>query len=320
MRLRTIETFGLGQVKIGGSEETFVSLNIAQGSVIDFEAPSNMNTVQHTEQQADGIAALVAKAAPRKAEKKPSNAISPGGIAALTAQAAEKSPASHQDSSTRVGAIVNAANETCLGGGGVDGAISNAGGYKLRKDREALPLLSDHEVRCHTGNAVITGPNHYGSLRVNYVVHAVGPAYFRFTNQSDREDSDESDSDMDVDPSNEFLKPDALLRSAYQESLERCRENNVTDVAFSLLSAGVFRGKRSLNDVLSIGVKAIRDWVAQQEKTNSESAINENSGDEVSCSPYQLKSVTLCGFSMTEVITLKKVCRHIFENTDTERE
>ena len=240
MRLRTIGTFGLGKSKVGGPSETCVVLNVAQGSVIDFKAPSSQNA-------------------------------------------------------SRVGAIVNAANEGCLGGGGVDGAMNNAGGPMLWEDREALPLVSKkYDIRCHTGGAVVTGPNRYGILDVNYVIHAVGPAYFRY----------EDDSDTDDDAGNEFAKPDALLRSAYQESLERCQDNGITDVAFSLLSAGVFRGRRSLIDVLLTGVLAIRDWVAEEEKKQSTSS--------------RLQTITLCGFSKKEVVALIKVCRFVFETTEEE--
>lgn len=76
-------------------------------------------------------------------------------------------------------AIVNAANNLCLGGGGVDGAISTAGGDRLLNDRRALPSIRGHgrEVRCRTGDAVITGPNQYGRLLTPFVIHAVGPNY-----------------------------------------------------------------------------------------------------------------------------------------------
>jgi len=214
---------------------------------------------------------------------------------------------SPHDSSLRVGAIVNAANERCIRGGGVDGAINNAGGPNLWKDREALPLLSKEGKRCHTGGAVVTGPGRYGNLSVNYVVHAVGPAY-------DGDYSDENESGRDVNESEEFAKPDALLRSAYQESLECCREKGITDVAFSLLSSGVFRGKRSLNDVLAIGVIAIRDWVTEQEKIDSIPTNNGNGEIKVPSSSHRLQSITLCGYSKTEVNALIKVCRIIFED------
>jgi O-acetyl-ADP-ribose deacetylase (regulator of RNase III) len=166
------------------------------------------------------------------------------------------------------GAIVNAANEQCLGGGGVDGAITAAGGIHLARDRLALPCHGG-DIRCPTGSAVITGPGNYGSLQVPYVVHAVGPNYYLF---------------------DDFHVPDQLLRSAYTSSLDRCHEDGITDVAFALLSAGVFRGRREVKDVLRVGVTAIRDW--------SVSAPS-------SC---QLKSIVLYGFSEQETSLLLKIC------------
>lgn len=273
MSLKTIATFSLGETKIGTAAKSFVSLNVARGSVLDFSLSSVL-----------------------KAEES----------------------SSPKSSTRRVGAIVNAANERCLGGGGVDGAIGNAGGPSLLKDREALPLLSKKfEIRCHTGSAVVTGPGRYGTLGVKYVVHAVGPAYFCFTKDNDVDDSDENDSCEDTNESNEFDEPDNLLYSAYRESLERCRENGITDVAFSLLSAGIFRGKRSLDDVLALGVIAIRDWVAEQEAANYTLSGKDSSED----TSYRLRSVTLCAFSKNEVNALTKVCRIIFrENNACKRD
>jgi O-acetyl-ADP-ribose deacetylase (regulator of RNase III) len=181
--------------------------------------------------------------------------------------------------SKRIGAIVNAANEGCLGGGGVDGAINNAGGKNLWKDREELPLvqiagtrsgIGADEIRCPTGGAVITGPNDYGSLKVPYVIHAVGPNYFQFSNSNDDESDDESEN-KNKNNNNEFSVPDSLLRSAYQNSLKRCNnENNITDVGYSLLSAGIFRGNRSQEDVLRIGIIAIRDYIINIDATNTD--------------------------------------------------
>lgn len=201
----------------------------------------------------------------------------------------------------RVGAIVNAANKGCLGGGGVDGAINDAGGPKLWEDRKALPVRKG-TTRCPTGGAVVTGPGDYGSLNVPYVIHAVGPNYSVYNN---------------------FSKPDARLRSAYQESLERCKETGITDVGFSLLSAGVFRGDRSLKDVLTISLQAIKDWVVHEMEEEQDSitcAANATSGDEQPSQSHRLRSITLCGYSKKEVTTLMNACEAVFEPGDSEED
>ena len=174
------------------------------------------------------------------------------------------------------GAIVNAANEGCIGGGGVDGCISDAGGRTLRKHRLALPILEESEeskgVRCPTGQAKITGPGRYGSLGVEYVIHAVGPEYaMRYGNEAQNE----------VD--------DGLLRSAYWESMMRAKEQRLEAVAFSLLSAGIFRGRRNLEAVLRIGVEAICDFGGYEE----------------------LKEVHLFGFTDNEIVTLQQIASGI---------
>ena len=133
-----------------------------------------------------------------------------------------------------VDAIVNAANERCLGGSGVDGAITKAGGARLAEARQALPVKDNK--RCETGDAVLTKGS-FGSLRCASVIHAVGPDY----RQTD------------------LKKGDALLRSAYVAAMRLARGNDCSTVAFSLLSAGIFRGGRSLDDVLHIAVEALRD-------------------------------------------------------------
>mmetsp|Transcript_22974 Transcript_22974/g.35249 ORF Transcript_22974/g.35249 Transcript_22974/m.35249 type:complete len:219 (+) Transcript_22974:47-703(+) len=139
---------------------------------------------------------------------------------------------------TQSSAIVNAANEGCLGGGGVDGAIGDAGGDMLFEDRMNLPQQQPG-VRCQTGSAVMTGPNSYGSLNVPYVIHAVGPDY------------------MQYDTEEEMAQGDELLSSAYTTSLECGKSKNIEAIAFALLSAGIFRGKRSVDEVLQIGIDAI---------------------------------------------------------------
>lgn len=143
------------------------------------------------------------------------------------------------------GAIVNAANEGCLGGGGVDAAISKAGASKLLQDRLGLPIVSTkqlkngvQEIRCPTGEAKITGPGTYGEIHVPYVIHAVGPCYFNFN-------------------SGQYGDADKLLKNAYQDSLRRGEEASLEAIAFCLISAGVFSGRRSLNDIVKIGLDAI---------------------------------------------------------------
>lgn len=148
-------------------------------------------------------------------------------------------------------AIVNAANERCVGGGGIDGAINNVGGRTLIADRRALPTITTqpgsggNEVRCPTGKAVMTGPNTYGRLNVPYVIHAVGPNYTaRYSNMNENDCDNKQESDD-------------LLHSAYTSALECAKEANLEAIAFSLLSAGIYRGDLPLSAVLQIGMKAI---------------------------------------------------------------
>eukprot|EP01047_Picozoa_sp_COSAG01_P077764 COSAG01_NODE_14124_length_1493_cov_55.829986_1_plen_334_part_00 len=133
-------------------------------------------------------------------------------------------------------AVVNAANVGGLGGGGVDGAFVQRGGKNLRNDRKALPKIAGGG-RIRVGGAVVTGPNEYGSLFANTVIHAVGPAYFEL---------------------NSLAEGDALLHDAYASSMACAKEVGMEYVGFSLLSAGIFRGKRSLEDVLRVAVEAVR--------------------------------------------------------------
>ena len=110
----------------------------------------------------------------------------------------------------RADAIVNAANSSLLGGGGVDGAIHRAGGPEILAECRELrrTLLPDG---LPTGRAVATGA---GSLPATWVVHTVGPVY-------GRDDA-------------------GLLDSCYAESLRAAADLGATSVAFPLVSAGVY--------------------------------------------------------------------------------
>jgi O-acetyl-ADP-ribose deacetylase len=138
-------------------------------------------------------------------------------------------------------AIVNAANNGGLGGGGVDGAITLAGGVNLATDRRKLPVLAHRqrrEIRIPTGDAVPTGPNDYGKLNASYVIHAVGPDY----------------SGIAIPEGN------ALLQKAYENSMKIAEKKGIKYIGFSLLSSGIFRGKPeriSLYEVLQLGIDTV---------------------------------------------------------------
>jgi O-acetyl-ADP-ribose deacetylase (regulator of RNase III) len=113
-----------------------------------------------------------------------------------------------------VDAIVNAANERMLGGGGVDGAIHRAAGRELVAACEQVPELRPG-VRCPTGEARIT-PGY--RLPAKFVIHTVGPVW----------------------RGGEFGEA-RLLAACYRSSLALAVENGLRSIAFPAISCGVFR-------------------------------------------------------------------------------
>jgi len=108
-------------------------------------------------------------------------------------------------------AIVNAANSSLLGGGGVDGAIHRKGGKAIL---EACVAIRNKQGNCKTGNAVITTA---GNLPAKYVIHTVGPVW--------NGDSEEKN---------------ALLADCYRNSLTLAVENDVKIIAFPNISTGIY--------------------------------------------------------------------------------
>jgi len=108
-------------------------------------------------------------------------------------------------------AIVNAANSSLMGGGGVDGAIHRAGGLAILEECKQIVA---RQGRLPTGKAVMTTG---GNLKASYVIHTVGPVWHR-GNKGEPE----------------------LLASTYHESLKLAADNNLASVSFPSISTGAY--------------------------------------------------------------------------------
>jgi len=127
-----------------------------------------------------------------------------------------------------VDAVVNAANSSLLGGGGVDGAIHRAGGPEILEACRAL-RASHYGKGLRTGQAVATTA---GRLPARWVVHTVGPVWSATEDRS------------------------GLLTSCYRESLRVADELGAATVAFPAISTGIYRWP--MEDAARIAVASVR--------------------------------------------------------------
>jgi O-acetyl-ADP-ribose deacetylase len=128
-------------------------------------------------------------------------------------------------------AIVNAANSSLLGGGGVDGAIHRAGGPAIL---EECKQIRNRQGGCHTGDAVITTG---GNLSARYVIHTVGPVW----NGGSQNEAQ-------------------LLKRAYQSCFRLAQQHDVKSIAFPSISTGIYRFPKK--KAAEIALEAIRDALA----------------------------------------------------------
>ena len=134
-----------------------------------------------------------------------------------------------------VDAIVNAANSSLMGGGGVDGAIHRAGGRAILAEcREIIA----RQGRCETGQAVITSG---GNLPARYVIHTVGPIWRGGYNSEQK-----------------------LLENAYRNSLKLAVENGIETIAFPNISTGVYGFPK--DKAAEIAVKIITDFLTRTDQ------------------------------------------------------
>ena len=136
-------------------------------------------------------------------------------------------------------AIVNAANSSLMGGGGVDGAIHRAGGLPIIEECKRIVAT---QGRLPPGQAVITRG---GNLPAQYVIHTVGPEWYG-------------------GKSNEAQ----VLASAYKESLKIAEQKNLGSISFPSISTGAYR--YPLNQAAKVAVETVISFLKEEAKSVKE--------------------------------------------------
>jgi O-acetyl-ADP-ribose deacetylase len=134
-----------------------------------------------------------------------------------------------------VDAIVNAANHSLLGGGGVDGAIHDAGGPAIL---EACRKIAVRQGGCKTGEAVITTA---GELPAKYVIHTVGPVW----NGGKKSEAEK-------------------LQNCYINSLRLAEENGCRSIAFPNISTGIYSYPKA--EAAKVAVQAVTEYFRHSSK------------------------------------------------------
>lgn len=134
-------------------------------------------------------------------------------------------------------AIVNAANSSLMGGGGVDGAIHRAGGQAILNECTAI---RNKQGGCETGEAVITTA---GNLPAKFVIHTVGPVW-----NGDKEEKKR------------------LLASCYKNSLQLAVANNLVSIAFPNISTGIYHFPK--DKAAKVAVNAVAEFIRENKQTS----------------------------------------------------
>lgn len=127
-------------------------------------------------------------------------------------------------------AIVNAANTSLMGGGGVDGAIHRAGGKQILEECRAIVA---RQGGCATGNAVITSG---GLMKAKHVIHTVGPVWREGVNNEQE-----------------------MLANCYKNSLQLAIKNSIHTIAFPNISTGIYGFPKAR--AAKIAVKTVKTFL-----------------------------------------------------------